>query len=204
LDLPQFSIMGEVGMNSEGIDQGGLSRQRGASPAGISQPGAVQLQSLSGAWDALGIAVPAISALAQLSVESLLRGVGFGADFQSGRVEEHLAKLSREALALLYAAQEHGVIEVKVTPRAFRAAERFLAIHITIGEDQVLVFQDPQELRVAVEFLEGFAELCRAGLCLHQLHGEFSLTKAGFDAATKVRHEDVESWLKKAQEVNPM
>jgi hypothetical protein len=57
---------------------------------------------------------------------------------------------------------------------------------------------------VAVEFLEGFAELCRAGLCLHQLHGEFSLTKAGFEAATKVRREDVELWLMKAQEVNPM
>jgi hypothetical protein len=79
-----------------------------------------------------------------------------------------------------------------------------LAIHITIGEDQVLVFQDPRELRVAVEFLQGFAELCRAGLCLHQLHGEFSLTKAGFEAAAKVRREDIESWLMKAQEVNPM
>lgn len=186
------------------MDKGGLSQRRGVSPDGISQPGAVQLQGLSGAWDALGIAVPAISALAQLSVESLLRGVSLGAAAESGRVEELTTRMSREALALLYAAQEYGVIEVKVTPRAFRAAERFLAIHITIGEEQVLVFQDPQELRVAVEFLEGFAELCRAGLCLHQLHGEFSLTKAGFEAAKRVRREDVESWLMKAQEVNPM
>jgi hypothetical protein len=36
------------------------------------------------------------------------------------------------------------------------------------------------------------------------LHGEFSLTKAGFEAATKVRREDVELWLMKAKEVNPM
>ena len=191
-------------MDSGGIDKGGSSQRRGVSPDGMSQPGAMQLQSLSGAWDALGIAVPAISALAQLSVESLFRGVSLGVAVESSRVEELIAKLSREALALLYAAQEHGLIEVKVTPRAFRAAERFLAIHITNGEDQVLVFQDPQQLRVAVEFLEGFAELCRAGLCLHQLHGEFSLTKAGFEAATKVRREDVELWLMKAQEVNPM
>lgn len=196
--------MGNVGMDSGKIDKGGLSQRISASAEAMSQPGAMQLQSLAGAWDALGIAVPAISALAQLSVESLLRGVTVGAAVQSSWVEELFAKLSREALALLYAAQEHGVIEVKVTPRAFRAAERFLAIHITIGEEQVLVFQDPQELRVAVEFLEGFTELCRAGLCLHQLHGEFSLTKAGFEAATRVRREDVESWLMKAQEVNPM
>lgn len=151
------------------------------------------LPDLGGAWEALGMAVPTISAFAYLCTRALLNA----SDHDSRQDES----LSLGAKTILFLARVRGAIEVKVSPRAFRPSERFLALHISThsDDDESVVLQDPNELRVAVEFLDAFGELCRAGLCMHQLHGEFSLTHRGFNVAQRVLREEIGSWLSKIQ-----
>jgi hypothetical protein len=155
------------------------------------------LPDLGGAWEALGKAVPTISAFAYLCTRALLNTVD-----HDGHSEE---SLSLGAKTILFLARVRGAIEVKVSPRAFRPSERFLAVHIVTHDDEeAVILHDPNELRVAVEFLDAFGELCRAGLCMHQLHGEFSLSHRGFNVAQRILREEIGSWLSKIQNDSPL
>lgn len=156
-----------------------------------------RIPNLTGAWDALGISVPTISAYAYLCAHTLF-------DRTSMPASVVLESLTGPAKTVLFLAKETGAIELKVTPRAFRPSERFLALYIHVTEDESIVFQDPSDLRVAIEFLGAFRELCVTGLCIHQLHGEFSLNQKGFELANTIRQQEVEPWLTKAQNSSTM
>jgi len=159
-------------------------------------PRETKLPGLQGVWEALGISVPTISAFAHLCAQSILdRSVH---QSTHGFEVSDLA-LSGPAKTILYAAQQTGAFELKVTPRAFRTTERYLALHVQLSDDESLVFQNPDDLKLAVEFLEAFREICHKGLCVHQLHGEFSLNHRGFEAAHSIQKQEVEKWLSKIQ-----
>lgn len=153
------------------------------------------IPNLQGAWDSLGISVPTISAYAYLCAQALF----------NKHEREHSSVvpiLTGPAKTILFLGQQSGAFELKVMPRGFRTTERFLALHIHINDDESIVFQDANDLRVAIEFLNAFRELCLAGLCLHHLHGEFSLSQHGFEIAHTIQHSEVQPWLNKAQNIN--
>lgn len=104
--------------------------------------------------------------------------------------------LSGEAKAILYAARERGVIEVKGSHRAFNAPARMLAVHVETGPQQTLIFRNPDKPEVTIRFLAGFRELCEAGLAMHHIYGDFSLSREGFDLARTIPHAEVELLLR--------
>jgi hypothetical protein len=170
--------------NNENGDE--LSRDRLGSSANPNIP------NLHGAWDSLGISVPTISAYAYLCAHALF-------DTKQHGLTKTEYNLTGPARTILFLGKHSGAFELKVTPRGFRTTERFLALHIHINEDESYVFQDANDLRIAIEFLTAFRELCLAGLCIHQLHGEFSLNLCGFEVAHTIQQQEVEPWLSKAQ-----
>ena len=64
---------------------------------------------------------------------------------------------------------------------AFSAPARFLAVRVELDEEQWLVFRSREDPAVTIRFLDGFRELCAAGLVMHHLYRDFSLTRAGFE-----------------------
>lgn len=156
-----------------------------------------KIPNLSGAWESLGISVPTISAYAYLCAHALFETV-------SHHELTNSVNLSGSAKTILYLARATGAMELKVTPRAFRPSERFLALYVHISDEDCLVFQDSNDPKVAIEFLAAFRELCLSGFCIHQLHGEFSLNHRGFEFAQTIQQPEVETWLSKAQNSSAM
>ena len=91
--------------------------------------------------------------------------------------------LSAEARAILYAARLRGVLEIKGNYRAFEAPERFLTVYVELNNETPLALKSRDEPALTIRFLDGFRELCEAGLIMHHLYRDFSLTRAGFAAA---------------------
>lgn len=135
-------------------------------------------------WQELGEGAPTLAGYARLCSLSLAGAA------QPDR------PLSLEAKAILYAARERGMIEIKGANRAFEAPARLLAVHVETGPQQTLIFRNRDKPEVTIRFLAGFRELCDAGLAMHHIYGDFSLTREGFDAARAVDHAAVESLLK--------
>ena len=108
--------------------------------------------------------------------------------------------MSPESLAILFAARDRGVIEVRGVRTAFEAPGRMLAIYVEEDEDRTIAFRSQAKPEVTVRFFEGFCELCRAGLILHHLHRDFSLSQAGFQRARRINREDVADRLAEATE----
>lgn len=133
----------------------------------------------------LGSGAPTVMALARLSAQALLRNAE-----QDAAVEED--QLSPEAQAILFSARRRGVIEVKAAPKEFDSADRFLAVYVEENPDRIRVFRDSNEPRTTIRFVEAFAQMCRLGLAMHHLSGEFSLTERGFRLAQLVPAETVE------------
>lgn len=141
-------------------------------------PTAMQLfprdDSLARGWEDLGAGVPSLIALAkQASIALTHQQIG---DWR---------ELSGEAQALLYAARDRGAYEVKAVNTAFEAHHRWLAITVEEPDDSWTTFR-PAAPEGIVRFFEGFSELCRNGLVMHQIYRDFSLTSAGFAAARQV------------------
>jgi hypothetical protein len=158
------------------------------------------IPNLQGAWDSLGISVPTISAYAYICAHAIFDHAI--SDTVQRNVSNDDYQLTGPAKTILFLGKHSGSFELKVTPRGFRTTERFLALYVHINEDESFVFQDTNDLRVAIEFLSAFRELCLMGLCLHQLHGEFSLNLRGFEVAHTIQQQEVEPWLSKAQNSN--
>ena len=133
----------------------------------------------------LGSGAPTVMAFARLSALALMRN----AEHEATLEEEDL---SREAQAILFAARRRGVIEVKAAPKEFDPADRFLTVYVEEAPERIRVFRDSGEPRATVRFLEAFAQICRQGLAMHHLAGEFSLTERGFRLAQLVPAEEVE------------
>ena len=146
------------------------------------------LNSLQGGWEALGNGAPTLVALAQLCARSMVEGT------------RDKTPLSVEAKAILYAARNRGVIEVRGVNTAFEATARLLAVYIEEDEHRTIAFRNPDKPEITVRFLDGFAALCREGLILHHLHRDFSLSKKGFAVASQISREEVAEAIGEATE----
>lgn len=147
---------------------------------------------LSGSWEALGAGAPVLVALSQLCSYAMVR-----IDATDAFTVEQLMP---EAKAILVAARERGVIELKAVNAAFEAPARMLAVYIELDETQTIAFRDPHEPEVTVRFLEGFRMLCQHGLVMHHIHRDFSLTSRGFEIARTLSKQEVQTWLDKGTE----
>ena len=128
------------------------------------------------AWTDLVNAVPTISALARLC------GQQIGAADRSAQELE----LSAEAQAILVTACNRGLLEIKGTNKEFESPQRLLAVYVEKDNDSQIMFRSRSEPEITIRFLDGFCELCRAGLVIHQCAAEFSLTRHGFRVAREL------------------
>ena len=144
---------------------------------------------LASSWEALGNGAPVLVALAQLTAEATVHPPSVA-----------LASLMPEARAILFAARNRGVIEIKGSHIGFEAPARLLAVYVEIDETQTITFRDHERPEVTVRFLEGFRQLCCHGLALHHIHRDFSLTARGFELARTIEQKDVQAWLDQGRE----
>lgn len=142
---------------------------------------------LSGSWDALGAGAPILVALAQLSSNAMVEHLP--------SVTVQRESIPPEGLAILVAARNRGVIELKAVNTAFEAPSRMLAVYVELDETQTIAFRDPNKPEITVRFLEGFRVLCQWGLVMHHIHRDFSLTSRGFEFARTIEEKEVQPWL---------
>lgn len=145
---------------------------------------------LHGSWEALGAGAPMMVALAQLASESWARRP----------TPNSIDELSLEAQAILYAARDHGMIEVRAVNSAFEASARMLAIYVEADEQRTIAFRDSEKPETTLRFLGGFRELCAAGLILHHIARDFSIAPAGFQLAKQIDSSSVAPLLGLASE----
>ena len=146
------------------------------------------MNSLQGGWEALGNGAPTLVALAHLCSKALIDGT------------VNTDGLSREALAILFAARNRGVIEVRGVNTAFEATARMLAIYIEEDDERTIAFRNREKPEVTVRFFKAFCDLCRSGLVIHHLFRDFSLTEDGFAFARQIQQEEVADALGEATE----
>ena len=139
-------------------------------------------------WAALGVGAPTVIGLARLCSRAL-----------SGDTPQ-MERLSNEARAILYVARRRGALEVKGSYDAFEAPLRFLTVHVEVEPGQQVRFRSATDPVQAVRFLEGFRQLCAAGMVLHHLYHEFSLSESGFARAQQVQLEEVQTMLNFVEE----
>jgi len=142
-------------------------------------------------WDELGAGAPTVIALAELCSRAMADQVCV-----TGR-------LSGEARAILWAARERGIIEVRGNNTAYEAPSRFLTVYVELDEDRRLRFRNRADPAMNIRFFDGFRELCTTGLVMHHLYHEFSLTRAGFEFAATLADEDVRPLIDLGQECGP-
>lgn len=138
------------------------------------------------AWSELGQGAPTIAGLAHVASWAMATG------------GDKTVRLSPEAKCLLVAARERGVIEVKGANRAFDAPGRMLAVYVEKDADHVLIFRSRENPAVTIRFLAGFRELCAAGLAMHHIYTEFSLTREGLELAATIERNEVAALLELA------
>jgi len=137
----------------------------------------------AGIWKELTFSVPTLAALAELAA---MRLVNCSAEYYD---------LSFEALAILSITRDRGIIELKSNNTEFESAQRMLAVYAEKTPDTHVMFRSREEPEITVRFLEGFRELCDAGLVMHQVAGEFSLTVRGFDKAKTINTDSVAAYV---------
>ena len=130
-------------------------------------------------WKDLTHSVPTLAALAQLASDRLV---------SPNTVE---IALSPEANTILSITRDRGVIELKSNNTEFESAQRMLAVYVEQAADTHVMFRSRTEPEVTVRFLDGFRQLCDAGLVMHQVGGEFSLTSQGYEQARKINPVEV-------------
>ncbi len=146
---------------------------------------------LKNSWEDLGRGAPTLIALAELCSRAMAENV-ISTD-----------SLSPEARAILFAAQDRGVIEVKGSNMAYDSADRFLTVIVELDKERRLRFRNSSEPKLNVRFFDGFRELCAAGLVMHHLFHEFSLTRAGFEYAATIDGDEIQTLLDEAQPCGP-
>jgi hypothetical protein len=143
-------------------------------------------------WQELGQGAPTLAGLAHVAGMALATGA------------RPAATLSPEARCLLFAAKDRGIFEVKGANRAFDAPGRMLAIYVEADADRTLLFRSRENPAVTIRFLAGFRELCAAGLVMHHIYTEFSLTRDGLDLAAQIPRDEVAALLALAREVGTL
>lgn len=110
--------------------------------------------------------------------------------------------LSHEALAILKAAENRGFIEIRINKESFDSSERLLGVCVERAENEFLLFRRKSEPERTIRFLDGFRQLCLAGLVMHHIHREFSLTAKGFELARTLDRADFCEQLEFGEEVD--
>ncbi len=146
-------------------------------------------QATSSCLQELSEGLPTIAAFARLCGRAI-----------SGDVAQ-TEELGREALALLSAAGQRGMFEIRGDRDAFESADRFLAICVEIEADRRLLFRDKSNPRQTMRFMDGFRQLCQAGLVMHHLWKDFSLTIQGFELADQLDRMEVQDMIDFASEI---
>lgn len=142
-------------------------------------------------WQDLAVGAPTIIAIATLCGRAL-SGVAEAVDVET---------LDPYAKTLLVAARQRGVFDIRGNQEAFDSSDRFLAVCVEVEEDRRLLFRRKDEPRETMRFLDGFCQLCRAGLVIHHLQRDFSLTRRGFELADALANEQFESRIDFACEI---
>ena len=144
-------------------------------------------------WNELGQGAPTLAGLARVASEAMAsreRPAG-----QNSPDLSSVAKLSPEARCILHAAAKRGIIEVKGANRAFDAPGRMLAVYIETSADRTLIFRSRDNPAYTIRFLAGFRDLCAAGLAMHHIYTEFSLTREGLELAATIPDNEVAELL---------
>lgn len=134
-------------------------------------------------WQDLGQGTPTIAGFARACSLSLATG------------GDKTIGLSPEAKAILFAARNRGILEIKASNRAFESPERLLAVCVETAADRGLIFRSRETPAYTIRFLAGFRELCAGGLVMHHLYQEFSLTREGLDMAQTIGEKEVQPLL---------
>ena len=141
----------------------------------------------SGELEELLSGLPTIGAFARLCANVLAQ--------PRGEVGAVTPDLSGEAEAILWAARQRGILEIKGTNQEVESPKRLLAIYVEVDPDCFLVFRNRQDPQVTLRFLDGFRQLCEAGFIMHQMGSEFSLTRSGFEQAAGLEESALEQYL---------
>ena len=141
----------------------------------------------SGELEELLSGLPTIGAFARLCANVLAQ--------PRGEVDAVTPDLSGEAKAILWAARQRGILEIKGTNQEVESPKRLLAIYVEVDADSFLVFRNRQDPQVTLRFLDGFRQLCEAGFIMHQMGSEFSLTRSGFEQAAGLEESALEQYL---------
>ncbi len=151
---------------------------------------------MAASWEALGEGGPTLAALAALCARTLAES------WETAPAVKAIAPttLSNEAKAILFLAQTRGVIKVRGVKTAFEAPGRLLAIYVEVDEHKTVAFRSQEEPLITVRFFDGFCELCRAGLIIHHLHRDFTLSRRGFEIAKQLDGSVLEPELQCATE----
>jgi len=134
-------------------------------------------------WHELGQGTPTIAGFAWACSRALAAG------------GNQQIVLSPEAKAILFAARNRGLLEIKASQRAFESPARMLAVYVETDDEQAIFFRAKDNPATTIRFLSGFRELCAAGLVMHQIYQEFSLTREGLELAQTIPQAEVEKLL---------
>ena len=110
-------------------------------------------------------------------------------------------ELNDFAKAILVAARDRGIMEIRGSKEAFDSTERLLGVCVELSQDEWLMFKRKADPEQTIQFLDGFRQLCLAGLVMHHMMRDFSLTAQGFAAAKELKREDFQKQLAFAVEV---
>jgi hypothetical protein len=110
--------------------------------------------------------------------------------------------LSLAAQAILLTARDRGSLEIKASKNAYDSAQRLLAVYVELAPERFLAFRSSTRPHYTIEMLDGFRQLCAAGMVMHHLGHDFSLTHAGMLAAAAVEREAVVGLLAEAVELD--
>jgi len=119
--------------------------------------------------------VPTVAGMAMLCSRSL---AGFGNE--PPQEPAAMPELWREALVILVAAQERGLIELRGQADSFDSSQRLIAVAVEKDQDKRIVFRSKGDPAWTMSYVEGFRQLCRHGLVVHQFGREFVLSGTGF------------------------
>lgn len=141
-------------------------------------------------WGDVTAGAPSIMGFAALAS----RAIACNATLQS--------ELSPHASAILYAAKERGSIEIKAVKNAYDSSQRMLAVHVELGPERLLAFRSRTQPQFTIAMLDGFRQLCAAGLVMHHLAHDFSLTHPGMQLASGIDQASVAHLLEQAVELD--
>jgi hypothetical protein len=76
-----------------------------------------------------------------------------------------------------------------------------LAVYIETAPERTMIFRNKENPIVSIRFLAGFRELCQAGLVMHHIYHDFSLTREGLEQGQAITLAEVKPFLDLATEL---